>query len=179
MATQQHYKSRPTHMFHHRESHWQYTASGNWWCKGSAVAGQDVYLWAWNRAYLSSLCWPIRRERGALMCMALIGSDPHSRHSSFQQEVDQNNLARIQFLSDSHRSPLISPGCYFCCCKPVIIQGMKWTQNTSKGRENVFLPRQHKKKKTKPTLTSRENLAHFNEETSRYSKAHMSFHFFK
>lgn len=64
---------------------------------------------------------------------------PHSRLSSFQQEVDQNNPARIQFLSDGRcRSALISPGCYFWCCKPVIILGMKWTQNMSKVEEMYF-----------------------------------------
>lgn len=94
------------------------------------------------------------------MCAALIGSDPHSRRSSFQQEVDQNNLACIQFLSDSHHSPLISPGCYFCCCKPVIIQGMKWTEKHvgKKQRKMYFFSENTRRGRGPSTLCDKQGI---------------------
>lgn len=123
MATQQHYKQRPTHMFHHWESHWQCTASGNWWYAGSSAARQDVHSWAWQKLHtpLSSLSTNYTGS-AALWCEWLwLAAIPHSRRSSFQQEEDQNNLARAPFHPDSHRRPLISPECYLYRCKPVII----------------------------------------------------------
>lgn len=109
------------------------------------------------------------------MYMSLIGSDPHSRHSSFQQEVDQNNLACVQFLSDSHHSPLISPGCYFRWCKPVIIQRMKWTQNTSKTEKILFLPENTRRRRTQlnPLSDKRGKFSSF--QASWFTDAHMSF----
>lgn len=59
MATQQDYKYRATHMFHHWESHWQHTASGNWWCTGSTGAGQDVSVWAWCKKIKKSTNTPL------------------------------------------------------------------------------------------------------------------------
>lgn len=115
------------------------------------------------------------------MYAALIGSDPHSRHSSFQQEVDQNNLACIQFLSDSHHSPLISPGCYFCCCKPVIIQGMKWTEkHVGKKNKEKCISSQRTGEEDEGrahSLTSRAYSVHFSERASWFANAHTSFHF--
>lgn len=108
----------------------------------AATAGQDVHPQArWKTPLFGDQLGGSAAPRHA----RVIGSAPRSGRSASLQGARENNPARFQLLSDGSSSPLISPGCRFCRCKPVIVGGKRRTWDASGGEEMYFHSRQQQR----------------------------------
>ena len=116
-------------------------ALANCSCAACASVGQEFQVGARQK---TPLFGDQLRRSASPQHVHLIGSVPRSGRSSSQQEARENNPARFQFLSDRGYSRLISLGCCFCCCKPVIIRGKQRTRDASGGERIYFHRRQAK-----------------------------------
>lgn len=147
MATQQHYKQRPTHVPSPGVPLTVHTPQ--------VIGGAQAALLSDSASVCerdaSLLCVDqLNRGTGGFWCArrlwlaAVAAQGPHHFGSRWIRiillAIDLSAIATAA-------TPLLSPGWYFCGSEPVIFQGMKWTWDTSKTVTMYFLPKNTRRRR--------------------------------